>query len=300
MPSESAESWFDREWLDHLMPSQLFGLQGRVAIVTGAAGGIGRWLSAGLAQAGAAVVVTDRDASSVDAMAHVLCDRGLRAVALGIDLGEDEAPQSIIDFALERFGFVDVLVNNAGINRRVPMLEATRQDFEEIWKLDYQRCYELAQAAARVMVERRKGSIIHISSLNVAVGLEGVSLLGPVKAALSQLAKVMTVEFGHLGVRTNAIAPGFMATPMNATHWEHPTIAPWVLDRTPMCRPGHPAELVGLCLLLASEAGSFISGQTIFVDGGFTAGSRWSCPSGTGFAVYRERYQDGPRPFASE
>ena len=235
------------------------------------------------------MVVTDRDGSSVDAMASALCEMGLQAVPLSMDLSDDEAPSQIVEFALSRFGTVDILINNAGVNHRVPMLEATREEFEEVWKIDYQRCYELAQAAARVMVERRRGSIIHISSLNSAFGLEGVSLLGPAKAALSQLAKGMTVEFGHLGVRTNAIAPGFMGTPMNATHWDHPTIAPWILDRTPMCRPGHPAELVGLCLLLSSDAGSFISGQTIYVDGGFTAGSRWSCPPGAGLARYRER-----------
>lgn len=98
----------------------------------------------------------------------------------------------------------------------------------------------------------------------------------------------MTVEFAHLGVRTNALAPGFMATPMNAGHWSHETRAPWIMDRTPMCRPGHPAELVGTCLLLASDAGSFISGQTIYVDGGMLAGSRWNVAPGTGLNTYRE------------
>lgn len=145
MSSELTASWYGQEWLDRLLPSRLFALQGRVAIVTGAVGGIGRWLSAGLAKAGATVIVTDRDGSSVDAMAGVLCDLGLHAVSLGIDLNDDEAPTKIVDFAVERFGGVDVLINNAGINRRVPMLEATRQDFEEIRRVDYQRCYELAQ-----------------------------------------------------------------------------------------------------------------------------------------------------------
>ena len=99
----------------------------------------------------------------------------------------------------------------------------------------------------------------------------------------------MTVEFAHLGNRTNAIAPGFMDTPMNAGHWTHETRAQWIMDRSPMCRPGHPAELVGACLLLASDAGSFISGQTIYVDGGFLAGSRWNVPPGAGLRSYREK-----------
>jgi NAD(P)-dependent dehydrogenase (short-subunit alcohol dehydrogenase family) len=167
------------------------------------------------------------------------------------------------------------------------MLDVDRELHEEIWRIDYTRCYELSQAAARVMKEQGGGSIIHIGSLNNQVGLEDVSMLGPTKAALSQLAKVMTVELARFGIRTNVLAPGFMDTPMNATHWEHPTRAPWIFDRTPMSRPGHPAELVGTAVLLASPAGSFISGQTIYVDGGLTAGSRWNEGPGSGLATYR-------------
>lgn len=90
-------------------------------------------------------------------------------------------------------------------------------------------------------------------------------------------------------IHTNALAPGFLATPMNATHWGDGTRAPWIFGRTPMCRPGHPAELVGACLLLASDAGSFITGQTIYIDGGFTAGSRWNVPLDDGLRAYREQ-----------
>jgi NAD(P)-dependent dehydrogenase (short-subunit alcohol dehydrogenase family) len=274
-------------------PTRLFGLEGRVAVVTGAVGGIGRWLSAGLAKAGAAVILTDNEPATGEEMAGALRDAGLSAVWLAVDLREDEAAQRIVEFAQEEFGRLDVLVNNAGVNRRVPMLETTGEDLDAVWLIDYRRCYELSKAAARVMVAQGRGSIVNISSLTSAFGLEDTSLYGPTKAALSQLTKTMTVEFARFGVRTNAIAPGFMATPMNASHWEHPTRAPWILGRTPMCRPGHPAELVGVCILLASDAGSFLSGQTIFVDGGFTAGSRWSVGPLEGLETYRRRLADG-------
>jgi NAD(P)-dependent dehydrogenase (short-subunit alcohol dehydrogenase family) len=284
---------FETRWLERIETSRLFSLRGKVAIVTGGAGGIGRWLSAGLATAGAAVVVTDRDAKATEAVAGALVDVGLRAVPLVVDLENGDAAAQIVGATVERLGRVDVLINNAGINARIPMLEVTTELLEHVWRIDYIRGYELSQAAARVMIAQGGGAIIHISSLNNSIGLEDVSMLGPTKAALSQLAKGMTVEFGHLGVRTNAIAPGFMATPMNAGHWTHETRAPWIMDRTPMCRPGHPAELVGACLLLASDAGSFVSGQTIFVDGGFTAGSRWNVAPGTGLTTYQERYAAG-------
>lgn len=300
MGIESPGGRFEPAWLEHLAPGGLFSVEGRIAVVTGAAGGIGSWLAAGLGLAGAVVIATDRDQDDTEGVVDSLRQVGVQAWPLAIDLMDDEAAARIVDHAVERFGRIDVLVNNAGVNRRVPMLAVTRELFEELWKVDYQRCYELSQAAARVMVAQGTGSIIQISSVNVAVGLEDVSLLGPAKAALSQLTKAMTVEFADHGVRINAIAPGFMATPMNASHWEDPTRAPWIMDRTPMCRPGHPAELVGACLLLASDAGSFITGQTLFVDGGFTAGSRWSWPAGSGFARFQRQRRSVTVPSSVE
>jgi NAD(P)-dependent dehydrogenase (short-subunit alcohol dehydrogenase family) len=277
----------DPTWVERIDPARLFSLGGRVAIVTGAAGGIGRYLSAGFGLAGASVLATDREEGPLADLAADLRRRGVTVEVAPIDLADADAAERTVRAATERFGRLDVLVNNAGINRRVPMLEVDTPLLEEIWRVDYTRCYELSQAAARVMVSQGRGAIIHIGSLNTLFGLEDVSMLGPTKAALSQLAKGMTVEFARFGVRTNVIAPGFMDTPMNATHWTHETRAPWIFDRTPMSRPGHPAELVGAALLLASPAGSFISGQTIYVDGGFSAGSRWNVPPATGLAEYQ-------------
>lgn len=278
----------DKKWLERLAPDRLFSMDGRIAVVTGAAGGVGRWLSAGFGLAGARVLLTDRDAEGLEALVAELGEQGVEADAFAADLDDAETPKQIITAALERFGGVDVLVNNAGINKRLPMLEVDAELLEEIWRVDYIRCYQLAQAAARAMVERGGGSIIHIGSINNVLGLEDVSMLGPTKAALSQLAKAMTVELAHLGIRTNVLAPGFLDTPMNATHWDDATRGPWIMDRTPMNRPGHPAELIGAALLMASPAGSFLTGQTIYVDGGITAGSRWNVPSGAGLASFRD------------
>ena len=275
------------KWLERLAPQRLFSLRGRVAVVTGAAGGVGRWLSAGFGLAGARVLLTDRDADGLQALASDLQAAGVETASLAIDLDDPDAPARIVDAAIEQFDGIDVLVNNAGFNRRVPMLEVEPGLLDEIWRVDYIRCYQLSQAAARVMIDRGGGSIIHIGSVNNVLGLEDVSMLGPTKAALSQLAMAMTVELAHLGIRTNVLAPGFLDTPMNATHWDDPTRGPWIMDRTPMNRPGHPAELVGAALLMASPAGSFLSGQTVYVDGGITAGSRWNVSAGSGLASFR-------------
>jgi NAD(P)-dependent dehydrogenase (short-subunit alcohol dehydrogenase family) len=293
--SAQPDALLDPTWLERLDPARLFSLEGRVAVVTGAAGGIGRYLAAGFALAGASVLLTDRDPALLAEVADLLGGRGAMVHAATVDLADGDAAERIVRAAMDRFGRLDVLVNNAGVNRRIPMLEVDTPLLEEIWRIDYTRCYELSQAAARVMIAQGRGAIIHIGSLNSLFGLEDVSMLGPTKAALSQLAKGMTVEFARYGVRTNVIAPGFMDTPMNATHWTHETRAPWIFDRTPMCRPGHPAELVGTALLLASPAGSFISGQTIHVDGGFSSGSRWNTPPGTGLAAYQAWLDGGSR-----
>jgi NAD(P)-dependent dehydrogenase (short-subunit alcohol dehydrogenase family) len=274
-------------WLGRLAPAQLFSLANRPAVITGAAGGVGRWLAAGFGLAGARMLLTDRDEAALRGLVAELQGQGIEAESLPCDLDDTSAARRITEAAVARLGGLHVLVNNAGINRRLPMLDVDPDVHAEIWRVDYTRCFELAQAAARVMVKQGGGSIIHIGSINSLVGLEDVSMLGPTKAALSQLAKAMTVELAHLGVRTNVLAPGFLDTPMNAGHWDDPTRAPWIMDRTPMQRPGHPAELVGTALLLASAAGSFISGQTIYVDGGISAGSRWNVPPGSGLEAFR-------------
>jgi NAD(P)-dependent dehydrogenase (short-subunit alcohol dehydrogenase family) len=286
-PQVPEANLLDPAWLARLAPDRLFSLRGRIAVVTGAAGGIGSWLSAGFGLAGARLLVTDREDEGLVSIASDLKALGVEAAAFPCDLDAEDAAQRVVGAAVDRFGGLDVLVNNAGINRRVPMLEVDADLLARIWRVDYTRCYELSQAAARVMQARGGGSIIHIGSVNNVFGLEDVSMLGPTKAALSQLAKGMTVELARFGIRTNVLAPGFMDTPMNATHWEHPTRAPWIFDRTPMSRPGHAAELVGAALLLASPAGSYISGQTIYVDGGVTSGSRWNVAPGTGLIEYQ-------------
>jgi len=279
---------FDPDWLDRIPSARLFSLEGKVAVITGAAGGIGRWLCAAFGMAGAKVLATDVEALSLRRVCDELEALGVETLALAVDLVDDDAAERIAAAAVDRFGRLDILVNNAGMNRRIPIMEVTPDILDHIWKVDYIRCYELSQHAAKVMIKQGGGSILHIGSLNTQVGLEDVSLIGPTKAALSQLAKVQAVEWSRFGIRINVVAPGFFATPINATHWSDPTRAPWIMDRTPMCRPGHPAELAGAALLLVSGAGSFITGQTIYVDGGFTAGSRWNVPPGTGLETYRE------------
>jgi NAD(P)-dependent dehydrogenase (short-subunit alcohol dehydrogenase family) len=183
-----------------------------------------------------------------------------------------------VEGTVERFGRLDVLVNCAAVNRRMPILEMDVETYDSIMALDLRLPYFLSQRAARVMKEQGGGAIVNISSLNAAYALEHISVYGPAKAGLSQLTRVMALEWSEDGIRANAIAPGFMDTPLSAPIWADPDRRRWILNRVPVKRPGRPEELVGTCLLLASEAGSFLTGQTLYVDGGALAGGRWFTP----------------------
>jgi NAD(P)-dependent dehydrogenase (short-subunit alcohol dehydrogenase family) len=261
-----------------LAPAELFSLEGKVAVVTGAGGGLGRWLAAGLGAAGARVLVTDIEAPALEELCAVLRSAGLVCEGVVVDLRDDDAPQRIVDAAVELLGGLDVLVNNAAVNRRLPILEMDRETYDLIMDLDLRLPYFLSQAAARGMKETDGGSIVNISSVNFLYGLEQISVYGPAKAGLSQLTRVMALEWAKYGIRANAIAPGYLDTPLAAPIWADADVSRWLMNRVPMKRPGSPAELVGTCQLLASEAGSFITGQTFIVDGGFLAGGRWFTP----------------------
>jgi NAD(P)-dependent dehydrogenase (short-subunit alcohol dehydrogenase family) len=268
----------DTEAIRALEPARAFSLGGKTAIVTGAGGGIGRWLAAGLGAAGASVLVTDLDEGALENCAETLAAAQLEVSAFACDLGEADAAQRIVDAAVERFGGVDVLVNNAAVNRRLPIDEMDAETWDLITTIDLKVPYFLSQAAARAMRERGGGSIVSISSINFTYGLEQISVYGPAKAGLSQLTRVMALEWTQHGIRANAIAPGYMDTPLAEPIWADADISRWIFNRVPMDRPGQPRELVGMCQLLASDAGSFITGQTFIVDGGFMAGGRWFTP----------------------
>ncbi len=154
-----------------------------------------------------------------------------------------------------------MLVNNAAVNRRMPILEMDAESWDWITRIDLRLPYFLSRAAARRMIEQGPGgSIVSISSLNALYALEQISVYGPAKAGLSQLTKVMALEWAEHGIRANAIAPGFMDTPLAAPIWADDDMRRWILNRVPVERPGLPRELVGACLLLASDAGSFLNG----------------------------------------
>jgi NAD(P)-dependent dehydrogenase (short-subunit alcohol dehydrogenase family) len=255
---------------------RLFSLEGKVALVTGAGGGIGRVLALALAESGAAVGLHDRSLALTGDVKRELEASGSKAFQFAADLADVEACSQLVEEARSAMGRLDVLVNCAAMNRRKPINEVTPDDFDAIVAVNLRSVFFLSQQAHRVMTAQGGGKIIHIGSINSAYSLDGVSVYGLTKGALSQLTRTMAVEWAKDNVQVNCIAPGFMRTSLSAPVWADAYRAAWLTERIPMRRPGEPDELVGMALLMASNASSYLTGTTVNVDGGVLAGGSWN------------------------
>jgi gluconate 5-dehydrogenase len=253
------------------MAAGLFELAGRTALVTGATSGIGFALARGLAQAGAEVVINGRDWTRIRATVDVLRSEGLRVHGSRFDctLGDEIAPEIA---RIEReVGPIDILINNAGIQRRAPLLEIDPTVWDEVIRTNLTGVFLVAQTVARGMVERRRGKIVNICSLASEVARRTIAPYVAAKGAVKQLTKAMCVEWAGSNVQVNGIGPGYFATPLNTTLKEDPAFDSWVRSRTPAGRWGDPEELVGTAIFLSSAASDFVNGQVIYVDGGLLA-----------------------------
>lgn len=253
----------------------LFGLGGKVALVTGAAGGIGQALARGLAMAGADVALNGRDQVKLCGLRDEITAAGGVAESFPADLIELDAIDPLVDRVVERFGRLDILVNCAGINRREPIQAVQPETYDAITKVNQRAPYFLSRAAARRMSEQGGGKIIHIGSVNAAFGLGTISVYGFTKAALVQMTKVMAVEWAPHNVQVNCLCPGFIETELTRPLWRDERKRTWLLDRVLQKRPGQPTDLLGMAIYLASRASDFMTGQAVYVDGGFLAGGTW-------------------------
>jgi NAD(P)-dependent dehydrogenase (short-subunit alcohol dehydrogenase family) len=245
-----------------------FSLEGRVAIVTGASSGLGVAFAQGLAEAGADIVLGARRADRLEGTRKLVEDAGRRALAVATDVSRQPDCQALVDAAMAEFGRVDVLVNNAGIGTAVPATRETVEQFEQVIDVNLNGCYWMAQACAKVM--QPGSSIVNISSI---LGLTTAGLpqaaYSASKAGLHGLTRDLAQQWsGRRGIRVNAVAPGFFASEM--TDQYRPGYLDVQIRRIPVGRTGDPAELTAAVLFLASDAGGYVTGQTLAVDGGMT------------------------------
>jgi NAD(P)-dependent dehydrogenase (short-subunit alcohol dehydrogenase family) len=256
--------------------TSLFDLTGRVAVITGSSRGIGRAIAERLAEHGAEVVISSRKAEACAQAADAINEASARkaAIAIAANISSKEELQRLVDEAHRAFGRIDILVCNAASNPYFgPMAGISDEQFRKILDNNVIANNWLIQMAAPGMIERRDGSIMIVSSIG---GLKGSTAIGAYnisKAADLQLARNLAVEWGPHNVRVNCIAPGLIKTDFARALWENPKTLQAVTATTPLRRIGEPDEIAGAAVYLASKAGSFVTGQTIVVDGGATIAS---------------------------
>ena len=251
--------------------TNIFSLEGKTAVVIGGTSGIGRILSLGLADAGADVIASGRRQELVDETATEIEQLGRRTLRLCSDVCNRTSLEELRAASLQRFGKVDILINCAGIIKRMPTLTMPEEAWADILNTNLTGTLRACQIFGKHMLERGYGRIVNIASLNSFVALTEVTAYAASKSGVASLTRSLAVEWSKKGVTVNAIAPGVFRTALNADLLDNTPRGQELLMRTPMGRFGRTEELVGAAVYLSSDAASFVTGETLVVDGGFLA-----------------------------
>jgi 2-deoxy-D-gluconate 3-dehydrogenase len=261
------------------MMAPSFRLDGQVAVVTGAGSGLGHAIAGALHGAGAQVVITELpdllDRAATAAAEIVNSGEGDAAgrapYVLPLDVTDVATIQAMVDATLARFGRIDVLVNNAGVQVRRRALDVSEEDWDRVLNVNLRGAFFVAQRVGRHMVERRSGKIVNVASQNGVVAMEERAAYCSSKAGLVNLTRVLAYEWAEYGINVNAVGPTFVQTPLTASMWEDPERYASVLRRIPLGRLANPEDVVGAVIYLASPAAAMVTGHTLLVDGGWTA-----------------------------
>lgn len=257
------------------MQDKLFSVEGQVVLVPGGSRGIGRALAEGFAERDAQVIIAGREAGTIGQTAKEI-SKGRHAVEAQVcDVSNPEDVNRLVDTVIAKHGRIDTLVSVAGVNKRMKAEAYTLEEYDWIVNINLRGAFAIAQAVGRHMIGRRSGAIINIDSLNTYAPLTGVTPYAMSKAGVLMMTRALANEWGKHGVRVNSIAPGFFPTALSGKLWAQEKMSSWAQANTPLGKLGDVRELVGAAIYLASPASAFVTGQTIRVDGGFTAGINW-------------------------
>jgi len=253
------------------MNSDLFNLQGRLALVTGGSRGIGFAIATALAGAGARLILNGRSTEALEAAAQTLRAQGASVTVSAFDVTAPGQIGPAVERLESSVGAIDVLVNNAGIQRRAPLDQFKDDDWRELMATNLDSVYYVSKAVAPHMIGRGRGKIINIASVQSELARPGIAPYTASKGAVRNLTRGMCADWARHGLQINAIAPGYFATPLNKALVEDPKFDAWLRARTPAGRWGKLEDLHGIAVFLASAASDFINGQTIYVDGGIVS-----------------------------
>ncbi|WP_209559498.1 SDR family oxidoreductase [Frigoribacterium sp. PvP032] len=254
------------------MTSSLFDLTGRLALVTGSSRGLGRSFALALAEAGAQVIVHGRDAGALRETQDALeAATGTRPATTVFDVTDAASVEGAVGDLVAEHGVPDVLVNNAGVQKRAPFTEFPVEDWDAVVATNLSSVFYVSRFVAPGMVERGSGKIVNVASVQSMLARETIAPYSASKGGVAQLSRGMAADVARHGVQVNTLSPGYFATEMNTALWQDETFDAWLRQRTPARRWGRVEELTGTLIYLASSASDFVSGQNIFVDGGMTS-----------------------------
>lgn len=246
-------------------------LEGKVAIVTGGSRGIGRVIALGFAEAGANVVVCSRTLTDLEKVAEEIEALGRRSLAVETNIAVKSEVDNLVEKTLEKFGTIDILVNNAAMNIMRPLTELREDGWDKVMNVGLKGYYLCSQAVAKVMIEKNSGNIINISS---GAAVKAAPMLGAYsisKAGVVMLTQLLATDLARYNIRVNAIGPGMVKTGFSQPMWGNPDMLKVMESQIPLGRLAEPEEIMAVALFLASDASSYITGQTIYVDGGSMA-----------------------------
>ncbi len=248
-----------------------YDLSGKVAIVTGGGRGIGKAIALGLAECGAKLVLASRTQEELEKMASEIKGDGGEAMPVVTDLMESEQINALVEASMKTYGRVDILINNAARSFLRPLMDLREDGWDKIFDVNCKAAFLLSRAVAKIMGEQGGGRIVNITTVGAVRGGTGMGVYHASKAALSMLTKCMAVEWAPLNVNVNAVGPGLTKTAFSQPIWSNPSLEQMITTRIPKGRLAEPEEVVGAVLFLCSEDSSFITGESIYVDGGTLA-----------------------------
>ena len=253
------------------MLSQVFGLQGKRALVTGSSQGIGLAIAEGLAAAGAQIILNGRDLEKLKKAKANLELKGIKSSVATFDVTDEKEVEIAIDYIEREQGPIDILFNNAGMQFRTTLEDFPLEKWRELMRVNVESAFIVGKAVARHMIPRKAGKIINISSVQSELARPTIAPYTATKGAIKMLTKGMCADWAKHNIQVNAIGPGYFKTPLNQALVDNPEFSGWLEKRTPAGRWGHVEELTGAAIFLASGASSFINGHILYVDGGITS-----------------------------